>query len=119
MVDNILLIEDSPEKSVYNEEGSAIFPQSWHQQQRWDNFLVRELLPWLHRLNSECQPGRFRDYVQVNRIGNDPLAALSEYMQCVIQGMKDFARNLGFRFELPGQNLRIEPGGETRALDSP
>ena len=28
--DNTLLINDSPEKSVCNEEGSAIFPQSWH-----------------------------------------------------------------------------------------
>ena len=73
--DNTILIDDSPEKSVYNENGNAIFLETWSHERRRDNVLMGELLSWLCRLESNCEQGQLRQYVEENRIGMNPLSA--------------------------------------------
>lgn len=49
-LDNTLLIDDTPEKSLCNEKGNAVFLDTWGHKQRKDTFLMEKLLPWLQRL---------------------------------------------------------------------
>ena len=58
--DNTLLIDDSLEKSVCNECGSAIFLKPWEHKLRGDNFLIGSLAPWLCLLQEGCDPGHLR-----------------------------------------------------------
>ena len=43
--DNTILVNDSPEKSVCNESGNAIFLESWSRHEPDNNFLVDTLAP--------------------------------------------------------------------------
>ena len=61
--DNTILIDDSPEKSVCNESGNAIFLELWSQNEPKSNYLLDTLVPWLSRLNMQCMPGFLREYV--------------------------------------------------------
>lgn len=107
--DNTLLIDDSPEKSLCNENGNAIFLDSWTREHHGDNFLVETLAPWLQRLHTHCPPGRLREYVVANRIGRDPLPPSNGVHQWIIQGMNESARNLGSSFRVPGLDVVIGP----------
>jgi NLI interacting factor-like phosphatase len=109
-LENTLLIDDSPEKSVCNERGNAIFLDTWSHGQRRDNFLLGNLLPWLRRLDADCPQGHLREYVEANRIGKSPLEASNYYLEDMVEGMRESAKNLLSRFELPGIDLVIEPG---------
>ena len=66
--DNTLLIVDSPEKSVCNESGNAIFLESWSRQRLDFNFLMDTLTPWLISLSSKCKSGQFRKYIDENQM---------------------------------------------------
>ena len=44
-VTNTILIDDSPDKSVCNENGNAIFLETWSHTKRRDNVLIDDLLP--------------------------------------------------------------------------
>ena len=53
---NTILIDDSPEKSILNNPGNAIFLKSWkHTIKNYssNNYLCTELAPWLERLHKE------------------------------------------------------------------
>ena len=63
---NTILIDDSPQKSVLNENGNGIFLEKWIPHERGDNVLMGSLAPWLKRLHKECQPGCLREYVDEN-----------------------------------------------------
>jgi hypothetical protein len=55
---NTILIDDSPEKSILNYTGNAIFLKSWKHTVRnclSDSYLCTELAPWLERLHKERQ----------------------------------------------------------------
>ena len=78
--DNILLIDDSPEKSVCNEHGNAIFLKPWEHELREDNFLMGSLAPWLLQLQEGCYPGHLRQYVETNRIGVAPMMGFDHLM---------------------------------------
>jgi len=85
--ENTLLIDDDPEKSVCNEFGNAIFPQNWDHGLHGDNFLIESLAPWLKRLHKEAgRPGHLREYVEANRIGEPPLAALLWRVEDIVDG---------------------------------
>jgi hypothetical protein len=99
--DNTLLIDDSPEKSVCNHSGNAIFLRSWKRAASDDKFLTEELVPWLRRLNSDCPMGQMQDYVNMNRIGIQPLAPSSPRMKYIIDGMRLSSRNVGLVYEIP------------------
>ena len=61
--DNTILIDDSPEKSVYNKSGNAIFLESWSQNESESNYLLDNLAPRLSRLNTHCMPDLLWKYV--------------------------------------------------------
>ena len=61
--DNTILIDDSPKKSVCNENGNTIFLESWSRNELESNYLLDTLAPWLTCLNMQCMPGFLREYV--------------------------------------------------------
>ena len=105
---NTLLIDDSLEKSVCNENGNAIFLETWSHTKQRDNVLMDDLLPWLQRLHSSCLDGGLQQYVEDNRIGLNPLDRHSYYLQRIMDAMKESAEVTGSRFELPGIGVVIE-----------
>ena len=112
--DNTILIDDSPNKSVCNENGNAIFPVSWSRTSRRDDGLLGEILPWLRRLHSQCQTGQLRQYVNDNRIGINPLNADDYDMRRIVEEMTESAHVMGFKYELRGIGLVVEPTRRSR-----
>ena len=108
--DNTILIDDSPEKSVCNENGNAIFLETWSHERRRDDVLMGELLPWLCCLESNCEQGQLRQYVEENRIGMNPLSAGQYPLKDIISRMRESSRVMGSKFELPGIGLVVEKG---------
>lgn len=108
--DNTLLIDDSPHKSICNENGNAIFLDTWTHHNRTDDVLMGELLPWLRRLDSNCQPGQMQAYVEGNRIGLNALRAGDYNVDKLIDGMRESSKIMGSRYELPGIGVVIERG---------
>lgn len=100
--DNTLLIDDSPEKSVCNHKGNAIFLRSWRRDAVDDGFLVDDLLPWLHRLHSDCSVGMLQNFVSTCRIGVRPLSRDSSLMKYLLEGMELSARNVGSVYDTQG-----------------
>ena len=111
---NTILIDDSPNKSVCNENGNAIFPVSWSRTSQRDDGLLGEILPWLRRLHSQCQTGQLRQYVNDNRIGINPLNADDYDMRRIVEGMIESAHVMGFKYELRGIGLVVEPTRRSR-----
>ena len=107
---NTILIDDSPEKSVCNENGNAIFLETWSHERRRDNVLMGELLLWLCRLESNCEQGQLRQYVEENRIGMNPLSAGQYPLEDIISGMRESSRVMGSRFKLPRIGVVVEKG---------
>jgi NLI interacting factor-like phosphatase len=105
---NTLLIDDSPDKSICNFNGNAIFLDPWNHAKRRDDVLVGELLPWLKRLHSNCPQGELLEYVDDNRLGNKPLGCDDHHAKQIIEGMRESMEVMGTRFELPGIGLVIE-----------
>ena len=109
-VDNTILIDVSLKKSVCNENGNAIFLETWSHEKRRDDVLMGELLPWLRRLESNCKQGQLHQYVEENRIGMNSLSAGQYPLEDIINGMRESSRVMGSRFELPTIGLVIEKG---------
>ena len=107
--DNTLLIDDSPQKSVLNENRNAIFLESWDRSQRGDNFLMGSLAPWLKHLHEDCQLGPLKEFVEANRIGSPPVSPFSNGVEHLLDGLRKSAGNFRSRFILPGMGLVIEP----------
>ena len=108
-MENMILIDDSPQKGVLNENGNGLFLKSWTRHQRHDKVLLECLAPWLKRLHEECLPGCLRQYVNANRIGVSPVTATSYRGMELFDGLKESAKNMGSKFFLPGLDLAIEP----------
>ena len=100
--DNTILIDDSPEKSVCNESGNAIFLESWSRNEPESNYLLDTLAPWLTRLNAQCMPGFLREYIDRNRIGCPPLAADDPLLLHMMRGMALSAKNVGVHYNVVG-----------------
>ena len=100
--DNTILIDDSPEKSVCNESGNAIFLESWSLNELESNYLLDTLAPWLTRLNTQCMPGFLREYVDQNWIGCPPLAADDPLLLHMMRGMALSAKNVGVHYNVVG-----------------
>lgn len=100
-VDNTLLIDDSPEKSICNHTGNAIFLESWVKSDRNDTILSTVLTPWLNSLLANCRPGNLRSYVDNHRIGILPLSPHSNLGRYIVEGMAQSRRNLGHTYDTP------------------
>ena len=98
--DNTILVDDSPEKSVCNESGNAIFLESWNRHEPNNNFLVDTLAPWLNRMSLSCMPGQLREYIDKNWIGSPPLAADDPLLLHMMQGMALSAKNVGVHYNV-------------------
>ena len=105
---NTLLIDDSPERSVCNENGNAIFLETWSHTKRKDNVVMGDLLPWLQWLHSSCPDGGFQQYEEDNRIGSNLLDRHSSYLQRIMDAMKESAEVTSSRFKLLGIGVVIE-----------
>ena len=100
--DNTILIDDSPEKSVYNESRNAIFLESWSRNELESNYLLDTLAPWLTRLNTQCMPGFLRKYVDQNRVGCPLLAVDDALLLHMMRGMALSAKNAGVHYNVVG-----------------
>ena len=100
--DNTLLIDDSPEKSVCNVSGNAIFMESWSRQRLDFNLLMDTLAPWLISLSSNCKPGQFRKYVDENQIDVLPMSADDPLLLHLMRGMAMSAKNVGVHYNVIG-----------------
>jgi len=100
IVENTVLIDDTLEKGICNYRGNNIILESWNHNKRRDNFCMEDLLSWLHRLYSDCQLERLREYVEANRIGRQPLVIGHFNHQQIVDAMKESATKVGVRYEL-------------------
>ena len=99
-LENTLLIDDSPIKSILNPQGNVIFLDTWTSDRK-DTFLVDSLAPYLRRL--ELHPGSIPDFVRSNPIGNAALSPRDNVYKSIV-------RLAGRRFSEP---LRL-PKARTR-----
>ena len=100
--DNNILIDDFPEKNACNESENTIFLWSWSWYKLESNYLLDTLAPWLTRLNTQCMPGFFWEYVDQNRIGCPPLAADDPLLLHMMRGMALSAKNVGVHYNVVG-----------------
>jgi hypothetical protein len=87
---NTVLIDDSPEKSILNDSGNAVFLKSWKHIVRnssRNDYLIREVGPWLKILHTEGQ-GQVPEYVNNHRLGINPLVPGDVLYEIVIDGLK-------------------------------
>jgi hypothetical protein len=74
---NTILIDDSPEKSILNDVGNAVFLKSWKhtvKNSASDAYLTIDVGPWLERLHKEGH-GEVPTFVKNNRLGVNPLVS--------------------------------------------
>jgi hypothetical protein len=100
--ENIILIDDSPEKCVCNDRGNCLFLKTWTPLDSTDDFLIRTLVPWLLRLHGNYSHRQLRDFVNSNRIGVPPLAANSKELLHIANGMALFSKNIHAKYEVLG-----------------
>ena len=100
--ENTILINDSPEKSICNEIGNAIFLESWSCHHVENNFLLGILALWLSLLYMYCILGEFRKYVDQNQIDSSPLAANDPLLLHKMQGMALFVKNVKVHYNVLG-----------------
>ena len=105
--ENTILIDDSPEKSVCNKSGNAIFLESWSRHHMENNFLLGTLALWLSRLSNYCLLGQLRKYFDQYRIGSSPLAADDPLLLHMMRGMALFAKNVGVHYNVLGVPARL------------
>ena len=98
--ENTILIDESPEKSVYNETRNAIFIESWSRHHMENDFLLDTLALWLSRLNIYYMLGELREYVNQNQIGSFPLAADDPLLLHMMRGMALSAKNVGVHYNV-------------------
>ena len=87
---NTVLIDDSPEKSILNNTGNAVFLKSWKHTSRnssSDTYLWDEVAPWLERLHREGG-GEVAKFVNRNRLGVNPLVPGDTLYELVMDGLK-------------------------------
>ena len=100
--DNTILIDDSLEKSVYNENSKAIFLESLSWNELDNNYLLDTLAPWLSRMNMHCMPNLLRKYVDQNWIGCPLLAVDDPLLLHMMRGMALSARNVRVYYNVIG-----------------
>lgn len=100
-VENTLLVDDSPEKSVLNVSGNALFLPAWDKDQMEDSFLLAILEPWLKNVSVGCKVGELREYVDTHRIGVAPLSQESALYLHIQAGMTKSEEYTGVPFTFP------------------
>lgn len=101
-VNNTILIDDSPEKSICNETGNAVFLKSWIEKDDKDDYLMSVLAPWLSNLVKVVANGNLRNYVESNRIGVPPMSDDDPLFNHILEGMAVSTRNVGTVYDVCG-----------------
>ena len=99
---NTILIDDSPEKSICNESGNALFLESWSRDRPDFEYLVDTLAPWLKNLNLACLAGGLTKYVNQNRIGLSPLSVDDPQLSHMMRGMALSTKIVGIQYDIIG-----------------
>jgi hypothetical protein len=97
---NTIFFDDNPEKCVCNDRGNCLFVETWNPLGVADDFLLRTLGLWLLRLHTNCTCGQLRDFVNRNYIGVLPLAANSQVLLHIANGMALSSRNVHEKYEI-------------------
>jgi hypothetical protein len=100
--ENTIIIDDNPEKCVCNDRENCLVLETWSPLGVADDFLIRTLGQWFLRLHTDCSCGQLQDFVNRNRIGVPPLAANSEVLVHIANGMALLSRNLHEKYEILG-----------------
>ena len=100
--ENMIIIDDSPEKCVCNDRRNCLFLETWTPLVVADEFLVCTLRQWLLQLHTDCTHRQLWDFVNRNRIGVPPLAAYSQVLGHIVKGMALSSRNLYKKYEILG-----------------
>ena len=100
--ENTIIIDDSPEKYVYNDRRNCLFLETWTPLGGDDDFLVRTLGQWLLRLHTNCTHGQLWDFINRNSTGVPPLVANSEVLKHIANDMALSSRNLNEKYEILG-----------------
>lgn len=82
-----ILIDDSPYKGCVSPNNNCIFPLKFDEENKVDNILMDELLPYLLRLDASED---VREVIGSNRYGQLPICNVNEYKD-VIEKWKDFS----------------------------
>ena len=107
-MENMIPIDDSPQKDVLDEKWNGLFLESWNRHQCGHKVLLESLAPWLKWLHKECPPGRLQEYVNANWIGMSPVTATSYRGMELLDRLREFAKNMGSKFFLLGLDLAIK-----------
>jgi hypothetical protein len=99
--ENTILIDDSPKKCVCTDSGNCLFLETWAPLDVADDFFLHTLSPWLLRLHTDCTRGQLRDFINRNCIGVPPLAANSQVLLHITNGMALSSRNVHKFFRNP------------------
>jgi hypothetical protein len=100
--ENTILIDDSPEKYVYNDSGNCLFLDTWNPLDASDDFLLCILVPWLLNIHKNCGPGQLRNFVNRERIGVRPLTKDCEVVLHIGKGMALSSKNVRAKYEVLG-----------------
>ena len=96
--ENMILINDSS-KCVCNDSRNCLFLKTWTPLAVANDFLLHILAPWLLQLHT-CR--QLRDFVNRNWIGVPPLAANSQVLLHIVNGMVLSSRNVHKKYEILG-----------------
>jgi hypothetical protein len=89
-------------KSVCNDRGNCLFLETWTPLGIADDFLICTLGPWLLQLHTDCTRGQLWDFVNRNHIGIPLLAANSQVLVHIANGMALSSRNIREKYEILG-----------------
>jgi hypothetical protein len=87
---------------VCNDRRNCLFLEARNLLGIVDYFLLRTIGPWLLRLHTDCTREQLRDFVNKNHIGILPLAANSQVLLHITNGMALSSRNLHEKYEILG-----------------
>ena len=86
-LNNTILIDYNPEKSVYNKTENNIYLKSLTRQDLNNSYFMDKLVPSLRHMHSRCRSGKLRQFVDKNRLGMLPLAKDNKLFAHINRGM--------------------------------
>jgi hypothetical protein len=64
--ENTILIDDTPEKCICNDQGNCLFLKTWTLLDSTNDFLIHTLASWLLQLHGNCNHEQLKDFVNSN-----------------------------------------------------
>ena len=92
--DNTIQINDSPQKSMCNNSGNAIYLDPWSRHQPNNNYSLDNLVSWLNFINLYYMPCQFKKYVDGNQKDCPLLVADDSLLLHMMPRIALFAKNV-------------------------